>query len=204
MRERRPHLARFLLPFLLAFWPAWAQETVAASEPSAPTAPARAFDPQHTRFGFELRTRWGQRVTGQFPRYEGEVSTLADGRRRVRIVLRTDAVVVTGSDRYTALARGPSFFDAQRFPTIEFVSEPHADTLVRTGGRMRGRLSMHGVTRMETFTLSHADCEHPGRDCDVVATGSISRDDYGLDGWQFALADRVRFMLRVRLVESAP
>ena len=43
-----------------------------------------------------------------------------------------------------------------------------------------------------------------GTQCDVVASGSISRDDYGLDGWQFALMDRVRFNLRVRLLEAAP
>jgi polyisoprenoid-binding protein YceI len=202
VRERRPRLLRLLLPCLLAIWPAWAQETVVAPDASVVTASSRAFDRQHTRFGFELRTRWGQRVSGVFPQYEGEVSTLADGRHRVRIVLRTAGVVVTGSDRYTALARGPSFFDAQHYPTIDFVSEPHPDTLIRTGGRMRGRLSMHGVTRMETFTISRAECDEPGRNCDVAATGSISRDDYGLDGWQFALVDRVRFMLRVRLVEA--
>jgi len=201
VRERRPRLLRLLLPCLLVFWPAWAQETAVAPDVPAPTS-SRTFDPHHTRFGFELRTRWGQRVSGVFPQYEGEVSTLADGRHRVRIVLRTAGVVVAGSDRYTALARGPSFFDAQRYPTIEFVSEPHPENLIHTGGRMRGRLSMHGVTRMETFTIDRADCEAPGRDCDVMANGSISREDYGLDGWQFALVDRVRFMLRVRLVEA--
>ena len=202
MREHRPRLLHLLLPCLLAIWPAWAQETAVAPNVRLATTSARTFDPEYTRFGFELRTRWGQRVAGTFPKYEGEVSTLADGRHRVRIVLRTDGVVVAGSDRYTALARGPSFFDAQRYPTIEFVSEPHADSLIRTGGRMRGRLSMHGVTRMETFTIAQADCDAPGKDCDVLANGSISREDYGLDGWQFALVDRVRFMLRVRLVEA--
>ena len=204
MRERRPHFLRLLLPCLLVFWPAWAQEAVVAPDVPLAATSSRTFDPHYTRFGFELRTRWGQRVSGVFPQYAGEVSTLADGRHRVRIVLRTDGVIVAGSDRYTALARGPNFFDAQRYPYIEFVSEPYPDTLVRTGGRMRGRLSMHGVTRMETFTLSRPDCDEPGRNCDVVASGSISRDDYGLDGWQFALADRVRFMLRVRLVETTP
>ncbi|WP_206862025.1 YceI family protein [Lysobacter changpingensis] len=203
MRERPPRLSCIALLSLLALWPAWAQEPVAV-EGTPPAVSSRSFDPHFTRFGFELRTRWGQRVSGIFPQYEGEVTTLADGRRRVRIVLRTDGVIVAGSDRYTALARGPSFFDAQRFPTIEFVSEPHPDSLIRTGGRMRGRLSMHGMTRMETFTINRADCDAPGRDCDVVASGSISRDDYGLDGWRFALVDRVRFMLRVRLVEAAP
>ncbi|WP_342316556.1 YceI family protein [Lysobacter sp. FW306-1B-D06B] len=198
VRERTPRIACLLLLCLLALWPAWAQGPADVAEVTG----KRSFDPAYTRFGFELRTRWGQRVSGVFPQYEGEVSTLADGRHRVRIVLRTAEVIVAGSDRYTALARGPSFFDAQRYPYIEFVSDPHPDTLIQTGGRMRGRLSMHGVTRMETFYLSDANCERPGTDCDVLASGSISRDDYGLDGWQFALVDRVRFMLRVRLVEA--
>ncbi|HEY0505175.1 MAG TPA: YceI family protein [Lysobacter sp.] len=192
---------------VLSAWPAAAQHAVAppAVEP-APVAPLRTrpFDPQFTRFGFELRTRWGQRVSGLFQAYEGEVTTLADGRHRVRIVLRTDSVVVAGSERYTQLARGPSFFDAAHYPYIEFISEPHPDDLVRNGGRMRGRLSMHGVSRVENFYLSRPSCDAPGRDCDVVASGSISRDDYGLDGWQFALMDRVRFNLRVRLIEAAP
>jgi polyisoprenoid-binding protein YceI len=201
VRERTPRAACVLLLCLLALWPAWAQE---APRVATGVASSRNFDPAFTRFGFELRTRWGQRVSGVFPRYEGEVTTLADGRHRVRIVLRTGDVLVAGSERYTALARGPSFFDANQFPSIEFVSEPHPDTLIRTGGRMRGRLSMHGVTRMETFYLSDASCDNPGTDCDVVASGSISRDDYDLDGWQFALTDRVRFMLRVRLTGPAP
>ena len=95
-------------------------------------------------------------------------------------------------------------FHNARYPYIEFVSEPHPDDLVRNGGRMRGRLSMHGISRVESFHLSAPACDAPGKDCDVVASGSISRDDYGLDGWQFALMDRVRFNLRVRLVEAMP
>lgn len=204
MTHGRLRFAPVVLSCVLSAWPAAAQQAVAPVPDAVVVAPlTRPFDPQHTRFGFELRTRWGQRVSGLFQRYEGEVSTLPDGRHRVRIVLRTDSVVVAGSERYTALARGPSFFDAERYPYIEFISEPHPDSLVRTGGRMRGRLSMHGVSRVENFYLSRPSCDLPGKDCDVVASGSISRDDYGLDGWQFALMDRVRFNLRVRLLEAA-
>lgn len=165
---------------------------------------AQQFDPVYTRFGFELRTRWGQRVVGTFPRYHGEVSGLADGRRQVRIALYADAVEVAGSARYTALARGEGFFDAARHPLIEFVSEPHLDALLHDGGQLRGRLSIHGIVRTETFVLTPSACARPGLDCDVVAQGSVSRDDYGLDGWQFALRDQVRFNLRVRLRQGSP
>ena len=165
---------------------------------------AQQFDPVHTRFGFEVRTRWNQRVAGAFLRYEGDVVRLADGRRQVRIRLATDAVEVADSPRYTALARGKGFFDAARYPLIEFVSEPHADALLHDGGPLRGRLSIHGIARNETFTLRPSECARPGLDCDVVAHGSVSRADYGLDGWQFAMRNSVRFDLRVRLRVPQP
>lgn len=198
-----------LLVCVLSVRPAFAQQAPATAwSDAAAGAPAvsdvRPFDPAHTRFGFELRTRWGQRVAGEFPRYEGEVTRLSDGRHRVRIVLHTAGVVVNDSERYTAVARGPSFFDAAHFPSIEFISDPHPESLIQTGGRMRGRLSMHGVSRVETFYLAPPECSAPGKDCDVVASGSISREDYGLDGWHFALVDRVRFTLRVRVLEPTP
>lgn len=164
---------------------------------------ALGFDPVHTRFGFELRTRWGQRVSGTFPRHDGELVVLPDGRHQVRIRLATEAVEVAGSPRYTALARGPRFFDAPHHPLVEFVSDPHPASLARTGGPLRGRLSMRGVSRIETFTLAPSSCARPGRDCDAVAHGSVARGDYGLDDWRFMLGDTVRFELRLRLQEPA-
>ena len=165
---------------------------------------AQPFDPAHTRFGFEVRTRWGQRVEGVFPRYQGEVIRLPDGRSQVRIELAVEAVEVSASPRYTALARGESFFDAARHPRIEFVSEPQTDALLRDGGPLHGRLTIHGVGRNETFALRPSECARPGLDCDVVAQGTVSRDDYGLNGWQFVFRNAVLFHLRVRLRGEQP
>lgn len=175
-------------------WPAAAQRN---DRPSSVE-----FDRGHTEFGFQLRTTWGQRVTGAFPDYDGELVVLADGRHQVRIRLHTGAVRIEGSEHYTRIARGENFFDVTRYPLIEFVSEPHRIELVHDGGRLRGRLTMHGVSRMESFTLLPATCARPGVDCDVVARGSVDRNDYGLDEWQLLLRDRVRFTMRVRLAEA--
>ncbi len=188
---------------LLSVWPVLARQATASAPAAVPAAATlQAFDPRYTRFGFELRTRWGQRVVGVFPQYEGDVTELPDGRHLVRIVLRTGAVMVADSERYTAMARGPGFFDSQRFPFIQFESDPHPQQLIQSGGRLRGRLTIHGVSRVESFVLAPATCDRPGKDCDVVASGSISRADYGLDGWQLALTDRVRFTMRVRVIEA--
>jgi polyisoprenoid-binding protein YceI len=157
------------------------------------------FDPGHTRFGVELRTRWGQRVAGVFPQYEGELARLDDGRHQVRVRLDAGSVRIGDSVRYTTMARGEDFFDTARYPWIEFRSDPLTDAVVRYGGPLRGRLTIRDVTRIETFTLQPAECARPGRDCDVVASGWINRHDYGLDAWRLALGSQVRFTMRVRL-----
>lgn len=174
----------------------------AASEPTR-AAPV-PFDPEHTRFSFQLRTRWGQKVEGHFPRYSGEFSRLPDGRHRVRIALDANAIRMA-QRRYEGIARGPRFFDAANWPTIEFLSEPHAPELLRSGGRLRGTLWLRGRRHLESFELEPATCERPGLDCDIVGRGLISRAHYGMDGWSLALGDRVRLELRVRMKpEAAP
>ncbi|GAB3339918.1 YceI family protein [Marilutibacter aestuarii] len=157
------------------------------------------FDEAHTRFGVELLTRWGQRVKGDFPRYDGKIVALDDTRRQVRVRLLASAVRIGDSERYTQMARGDSFFDAVHFPYVEFLSDPIDIRLVETGGPLRGRLTIRDVTRIETFHLLPATCSRPARDCDVVAHGQVDRYAYGLDAWRLALDKDVRFTMRVRL-----
>jgi polyisoprenoid-binding protein YceI len=165
----------------------------------ATAADEQQIDAARSSMGFELRTRWGQRVAGQFTKHQGEVTALADGRQQVQLTLSAAAIEVAGSEYYTVMARGPQFFDAARYPYIDFLSEPHRLALVHDGGALRGKLTLHGVTRTESFILQPAECARPGQDCDVVATGTIDRTDYGLNSYRLALLDRVRFTMRVRL-----
>lgn len=170
--------------------------SVALAWPARPAA-AQAVDPARSRVEFDVRTRLGPLVRGHFPDHAGRVETLPDGRRRVHVRLQAGSVEVSGPARYTTLARGPHLFDAATHPVIEFVSDPYPDTLARTGGELPGRLRLRGVERAERFVLAPSGCERPGHDCPVIAQGRVSRDDYGLEGWRWALADRVRFRLHV-------
>jgi polyisoprenoid-binding protein YceI len=86
---------------------------------------------------------------------------------------------------------------------VEFQSDPYSGELVRAGGPLRGTLTLRGITRQETFVLAPGDCLRPATDCDVVAQGTISRANYGLETWRWAVTDTVRFNLRVRL-QAAP
>ena len=172
---------------------------------AAPDARAQAFDPMHTRIGFELYTRWGQRLEGRFPRYEGAVRTLPDGRRQVSMRLWTADVEIVGHPRYAEFARGHRFFDARRHPWVSFTSDPYPPSLLRAGGKLSGMLRIHGVAQHESFDVEPATCARPALDCDLVAHGSVRREDYGMDDWQWAVRPRVRFELRLRLLpETTP
>lgn len=179
----------FLVLLLLALLPLAA--TVAAQ--------TRAVDPAHTRVGFTLKTRWGQVLQGRFPRYSGEIETLEDGRRRVRLRMSTREVEIVGHPNYTGMTRGRGFFEAERFPEVVFVSDPYPPELVVEGGRLGGELSIRDVRRRETFVIEPGTCARPAQDCDVVANGSVRRSDYGVDRWILAVSDAVRFSLRLRV-----
>jgi len=172
---------------------------------AALAAGAQDFDHARSNIGFELQTRWGQRLQGVFPEYQGNVETLPDGRHRVHMALRTSSVEIVGHPNYTSFSRGDGFFDAARYPEIRFVSDPYPVALLRDGGPLRGVLEMHGVSRRQAFLVAPtpADCARPAYDCDLQVAGSVRRGDYGIDAWQIAVRDRVRFVLRVRLGTEA-
>ncbi len=164
----------------------------------AAVARAAEIDPAASAIGFTLKTRWGKTLVGHFPRYQGEIAVLPDGRHQVRLQLSARDVEIEDSPTYTRLTRGEGFFDAERYPLVEFVSDPYPAQLVRDGGRLGGALRIRGVQRREVFAISPAVCGRPAVECDVVARGSINRNDYGVDRWGFALSSRVVFSLRVR------
>lgn len=162
-------------------------------------AAAAQIDPAASHFGFLLTTRWGQELQGRFVDARGEVDTLADGRRQVRLRVATGSVEIVGHPAYTRFARGRGFFHAARYPEIEFVSDPYPAQLLRDGGPLPGLLAIRGVQRRAVFLIEPAACAHPAHECDVVGRGSVRRGDFGLGRWGFALADEVRFSLRVRV-----
>ena len=178
----------------------WVLTAVLASTTATVAAPSsRSIDPAVSRIGFTLSTRWGQTLQGRFPHYEGEVADAGDGRHQVRLRLATRDVEILGHPSYSRLTRGSGFFDAAHFPQVEFVSDAYPATLLRNGGAMTGTLSIRGISRREVFVVKPATCPQPARDCDVIATGSIDRRDYGMGRWDFALSSEVRFILRVRV-----
>ncbi|WP_045737763.1 YceI family protein [Xanthomonas sp. MUS 060] len=160
-----------------------------------------AVDAAQSYFGFEIRTRFGLRIEGVFPRYEINVHVLPDGRHQVRLRLFSAYAQIPGKPRYTGWMRGEDFFDAARYPTVSFDSQPFSPRLLSSGGSISGILSIRGVSHPEVLTVMPAACSRPGYDCDVISRGTVLRGRYGMDKWDLALSDRVTFVFHTRLVE---
>lgn len=170
----------------------------------AQDAPAPStFNHGQSWLGFEVRTRFGQRIAGEFPRFDGVVEHLPDGRHRVRLQVATSEAMIPERPRYTAWMRGASFFDTVRHPRMEFVSESYTSDLLRDGGTLRGELTLRGVTRPQSLEIAPSACARPGRDCPIQVSGSIQRSDYGMREWQVALADKVWLLASLQLQERA-
>ncbi|MBB5737425.1 polyisoprenoid-binding protein YceI [Xanthomonas campestris] len=177
----------------LALWvafPCLAQQTL------------HSIDPVQSRFGFEIRTRFGMKIEGFFPRFRGELAELPNGRQQVRFRLDATQVEIPAKDRYTSWMRGEDFFDVARYPVVEFESFPYPAEVVKKGGDITGNLTIRGITHVETLHVVPADCARPGYDCDVISRGTVLRGRYGMNAWQMALGDRVTFILRGRLQEA--
>ena len=163
-------------------------------------ADARALiDPAQSWLGFEVYTRFGQRVAGEFPRFQGEVEALPDGRHRVHLRVATTEAVIPDRPRYTTWMRGASFFDTGRHPWMEFVSDPFPAELLRAGGPLRGHLTLRGVTRPQRLDVLPAACARSGQECGIQVNGSIDRSDFDMRQWQLALADRVWLLASLQL-----
>jgi len=160
---------------------------------------ATQIDQEASRVGFTLKTRWGKTLVGHFPRHEGVITRMSGGMHQVRLRLSTADVEIEDSTTFTRLTRGDGFFDAARYPWVEFVSDPYPVSLIREGGRLGGVLTIRGVERRETFVVSPPDCDDPGVGCDIVARGTVDRDDYHMGRWGFALSDEVVFSLHMRI-----
>lgn len=179
-------------PVLLLLLLGWGLPPLAAAQQKF------VLDMQRSQFGFEIRTRFGQRISGVFRRVEGDILVLPDGRHQVRLVMYADQVETPGKPRYTAWMRGEDFFDAARYPQVQFDSLPYLPGLVQTGGSITGTLTLRGVSHLETLRVAPAECDRPGYDCDVVSRGTLLRGRYGMNKWQVALGDKVTLLLRTR------
>ena len=147
-------------------------------------------DPAHSHAEFKVKHMMISNVKGSFSSLSGTLTEHATDATLSSVEATIDIGTVSTGDaqRDTHLKSG-DFFDVEKYPTMTFKStqvKPNSDG----GYDVTGDLTMHGVTRQQTFAVEGPT--PPTKDpwgntrIGLSATAKINRKDYGLN-WNAAL-----------------
>ena len=159
---------------------------------SADIASAQLYnvDPAHSSVQFRIRHLFST-VTGRFEKFEGKIGYDEKDPKKSHFEGSIDAASInTNNAKRDDHLRAPDFFDVAKYPKITFekseVTEVSSDGKT---GKMRGNLTMHGVTKPVVI-----DVEMLGKGKDpqgkerigLRGTTKVNRKDFGIT-WNKAM-----------------
>lgn len=157
-------------------------------------------DPSHTYPSFEADHMGMSHWRGKFNRSSGSVLLdKAEGKGSVEVEIDV-ASVDFGLDALNTVATGKELFDTAKYPKATYRGEL-ADFVGGAPTRVRGQLTLHGVTRPVELRITRFKCmPHPlsKRDwCGADAEASFDRSQFGLDagkdyGFDMTVALRIQ------------
>jgi len=159
-----------------------------AQAPAADQLSEWAIDAAHARVGFSVPHMVVSEVEGQFKSFSGKVLLDEKDLTHSKLEFKADvASVDTGAADRDKHLKSPDFFDAEKFPAIQFTS-----TSIKKSGKgykITGDLTIRGVTKRVTLdaTLSSAVVNPWGKQVRAARiTGAIQRADFGVS-WNKSL-----------------
>lgn len=140
-------------------------------------------DSSHSSAGFSVKHMMVTNVSGRFSNIKGTIQYDEKNLANSSVTASVDVNTVnTNEGKRDAHLKAPDFFDAAKYPTMEFKSTK----VYKANGvvKVDGNLTLHGVTKPVTLTLTEVSPEvkHPmgGLVRGAVATTKINRKDFGL------------------------
>ena len=136
-------------------------------------------DPAHTSFNFTVKHMMISNVPGGFDKFSGQIiydpKDLASSSANVSIDVNS---INTKIDKRDAHLKSPAFFDADKFPSITFVSTKFTPT------EITGNLTMKGVTKEVTIPVTIAGPVKTmmgGEAIGITGSTTVNRQDYGIN-----------------------
>ena len=172
-----------------------------STDPRSAPAGAYQMDLKHTMIVFAIRHLGITDYYGRFEKYSGTLNfnPAAPEKSAVDVTINTASVNVMSSELMGELT-GANVFDSAKFPTATFKST----AVTRTGpntGTMRGHLTLHGVTKPVTMTVTfNGGLDSPtsgGYAVGFHAETTIHRSDFGLSSmmWNSFVSDDVKLTI---------
>lgn len=161
-----------------------------ATTATTPITSTWSIDSAHSSADFKVKHMMISNVKGRFSGITGSlIRNEADHTRSIIAASVPIATISTGDPQRDGHLKSAEFFDAEKFPTMDFKSiaiHKNADDEFEVSGE----LSIHGVTKMVTFRVEGPS--EPAKDpwgntrIGLSATTKINRKDFGLN-WNSAL-----------------
>jgi len=177
--------------------------TAAAAETAIPTG-SWSLDKAHTKLGFAVKHMGVSTVRGEFKEFDGSFEVDESGEIRARGVVKAASVDTNQPQRDEHL-RSADFFDVENYPEITFESTSF-ERVDDENYRVRGNLTIHGVTREVELNAEHGGVDVGMQDehrTGFEVTGQLSRKDFGmkfnaaLGSGNAVVADKVKLTLDV-------
>lgn len=175
------------------------------------TTPSRAqeatsivLDAGQSSASFIVHMRIRKPAEGKLTKVSGQLRGTPATGWEVLVKVDGSSLHLAGPRWMERVTRSDAFLAVDRFPAIGFDSEHFSDAMLRTGGPLRGQLTLRGLTRPVSFQLLPSACDQPGRDCDIQVQGTISRHAFGMNAYRALVKDNVDFHIRARLQPTAP
>lgn len=168
-------------------------------------------DGTHSNVGFSIR-HLVSKVNGEFTDYDGMIDfdPAKPEQAKIKATVKTTSIDTRNKKRDDHL-RSPDFFDAKKYPKMEFVSKK----VSKTGDNkyvMEGDLTLHGVTKpvkLDVEMLGQGKDFEGKERMGFSAKGTINRKDYGivwntkLDSGGVVLGDDVEININLEAVPKA-
>lgn len=168
-----------------------------------------SIDKAHSKIGFSIPHMAISEVEGNFRDFDASVvSKAADfNGAEVSFTAKT-ASIDTDNERRDNHLKSADFFDAEKHPEVSFKGN-----LVKQGGKykLKGDLTMHGVTKPIEFDVTYGGTMNTGRGekAGFKIAGKINRQDYGLT-WanktptgELVVGDQVDIIGKIELDKKA-
>lgn len=171
----------------------------AKTEPAAVQPGSYAVDPHHTRVLFSVSHLGFTTWYGDFTGVSGtlDLDPKAPEKSAVDIHIPADSISTTNA-KLDGELKGDQWFDAAKYPDIEFKSAKIVLT-GKTTAKLTGDLTFHGVTQPVTLAVKYNNAgPNPMNKKYTVgfdATGSIKRSDFGVKTYVPLVGDEVGIII---------
>jgi len=153
-------------------------------------------DPARTEIAFAIDAVGYPRTEGRFERFDGRISIDFERPERSSVAfhVRADSVDV-GSASFSDYLRSPAFLDAEKHPTIDFVSTS-VEKLSDRAVRVSGDLTLLGVTKPLTVEVAVERAAGGKGRLEFEAQTRIDRLEFGMNSGFPLVSREVRLTIR--------